>query len=82
MNKSFVTPMIRTSAAPGSLAASSASPQVVTHKNGMKSVELGQSAHSHSVATRQADGSIATVCVTGADSAEHALAKALAAPKE
>ena len=44
-------------------------PQIVVHRNGMKSAELDQHTRAYSVATRRADGSIDMDCVTGSDGA-------------
>lgn len=56
--------------APVGLRSGKANPQPVTHADGSVEHELDSSTLMYSVARRNADGSISTYCVTGADSAE------------
>ena len=57
-------------AAPVGLRSGKPNPQPVTHADGSVEHELDTSTLMHSVARRNADGSLSTYCVTGADRAE------------
>lgn len=56
--------------APVGLRSGKPNPQPVTHADGSVEHELDTSTLMHSVARRNADGSISTYCVTGTDRAE------------
>ena len=59
------------------MASGTVDPQQVTHADGTVELELDESSMVHSVARRNADGSIEMVCVHGSEAAH----KAMTAPK-